>query len=62
MSTIEDLLYEAHELGKRKEVIEKVREHQMHCGAQGKPFIQKDAYEMAVNEIRPSTNKKETDD
>ena len=45
MSSIEDLLYEAHELGKRKEVLEKVREHQIDCGAQGMPYIQKDAYE-----------------
>jgi|11_taG_2_1085331.scaffolds.fasta_scaffold25630_2 hypothetical protein len=62
MSSIEDLLYEAHELGRRKEVIERVREHQIDCGAQGMPYIQKDAYEKVMNEVRESINKNKTDD
>lgn len=62
MSSIEDLLYEAHELGKRKEVLEKVREHQIDCGAQGMPYIQKDAYEKVMNEVREAIKKEETDD
>jgi hypothetical protein len=62
MSSIEDLLYEAHELGKRKEVLEKVREHQIDCGAQGTPYIQKDAYEKVMNEVRGTIKKDETDD
>jgi len=62
MSHIEDLLYEAHELGKRKEVLEKVREYQKDCGAQGMPYIQKDAYEKVMNEVRKSINKIEEDE
>lgn len=52
MSQIEDILYEAWELGIQEKVLEKVKEHQQWCGAQGVWYDQKVAYEEAFEKAK----------
>ena len=58
MSQIENLLYEAHSLGIREEVIEKVREHQIECNSKGIFFKQLDSYEEVMKKKREHKDSK----
>ncbi len=58
MSQIESLLYEAHSLGIRKEVIEKVREHQIECNSKGIVFKQLDSYEEVMKKMKEKNETK----
>jgi len=52
MSKIEDILYEAHELGCRERVFTLVREYQSYCGSQGQWYDQSKAYEDALQKAK----------
>lgn len=58
MSQIESILYEAHSLGIREEVIEKVREHQIECNSKGIFFKQLDSYEEVMKKIKEKNEPK----
>ena len=58
MSQIESLLYEAHSLGIREEVIEKVREHQIECNSKGIVFKQLDSYEEVMKKMKEKNETK----
>ena len=52
MSKIEEILYEAHELGCRERVFQLVREYQSYCGSQGVWYDQAKAYEKAIEKAK----------
>ena len=58
MSQIESILYEAHSLGIREEVIEKVREHQIECNSKGIVFKQLDSYEEVMKKMKEKNETK----
>ena len=52
MSQIEEILYEAWELGIQDKVMQKVKEYQQICGSQGVWYDQKVAYEEAFQKAK----------
>jgi hypothetical protein len=52
MSKIEDIMYEAHDLGIHERVFDLVREHQQYCGSQGQWYDQSRAYDDAFKKAK----------